>query len=69
MLIDLWNHFDGGEIAHVHCEACGANGPSIYSAQGTETAVRRARFAWGERAAGDRGPSRVVVSTSQPWRS
>ena len=26
-LIELWDTFDAGHIAHVHCTQCGADGP------------------------------------------
>ena len=49
--IDLWDRFDAGHIAHLHCEKCGADGPSIYSETSADDAIRRARFAWNRRAA------------------
>lgn len=48
-LFDLWDSFDAGHIAHVHCTACGADGPSIYSEAAANTAIMRARWAWNGR--------------------
>ena len=47
--VELWDAFDSGTIAHVHCEKCGADGPSIYSDYNAETAIKRARWAWNGR--------------------
>lgn len=47
--VDLWDRFDAGHIAHVHCEKCGADGPSIYSEVNADDAIRRARKAWNSR--------------------
>lgn len=55
-LYELWDRFDAGHIAHIHCTACGADGPSIYSECSADTAIKRARWAWNGRsqvAAGD----------------
>lgn len=49
-LIELWDRFDAGHIAHIHCEHCGADGPSIYSEQSANAAIMRARFWWNGRA-------------------
>lgn len=56
-LIDLWDKFDAGHIAHVHCEKCGADGPSIYSEQDADTAIKRARWAWKVHQLGDHDPA------------
>lgn len=50
-LIDLWDGFDAGHIAHVHCTSCGADGPSIYSEYGADVAIKRARYGWNGRSA------------------
>lgn len=47
--VELWVNFDAGHIAHIHCEGCGADGPSIYSEHGAQTAIKRARFGWNGR--------------------
>ena len=44
--VELWDLFDAGHIAHLHCEKCGADGPSIYSEKGASDAIRRSRQAW-----------------------
>ena len=49
-LFELWDRFDAGHIAHIHCTRCGAHGPSIYSEYGADVAIKRARFAWNGRA-------------------
>jgi NTP pyrophosphatase (non-canonical NTP hydrolase) len=48
-LCDLWEAFDGGHIAHVHCAKCGADGPSIYTEEGSDAAISEARVQWNER--------------------
>lgn len=45
-LFDLWDRFDAGHIAHVHCTHCGAYGPSVYSETSADDAIRRARHRW-----------------------
>ena len=45
-LMDLWDTFDAGHIAHVHCSRCGAFGPSVYGEKGAPGAVRHARNLW-----------------------
>jgi len=55
--IDLWDRFDAGHIAHMHCEGCGADGPSIYSERGADDAIRSARIGWNTRAAAAIGRS------------
>lgn len=47
--VELWDRFDGGYIAHVHCESCGADGPSIYSEFSADVALKRARWSWNGR--------------------
>jgi hypothetical protein len=50
-LIELWDLFDAGIVAHIHCEHCGADGPSIYSeVGGVDAALFRARSMWNGRA-------------------
>lgn len=49
-LIELWDTFDAGHIAHIHCGHCGADGPSVYSEMGAEPAIARARSMWNGRA-------------------
>ena len=45
-LIELWDLFDAGIVAHIHCEHCGADGPSIYcEVGGVDAALARARSA------------------------
>ena len=56
-LIELWDTFDAGHIAHIHCTHCGADGPSVYSEQGAEHARRDARHRWN---------SRMVVRNKPP---
>ena len=48
-LVDLWNSFDAGHIAHVHCEQCGADGPSIYQESPLSDLLIKARKAWNRR--------------------
>ena len=48
-LFDLWDRFDAGHIAHVHCTHCGADGPSVYSEQSADHAIRDARHRWNSR--------------------
>lgn len=48
-LIELWDLFDAGHIAHIHCTHCGADGPSVYSEASAEDAVRQARGRWNAR--------------------
>ena len=48
-LVELWDSFDAGTIAHIHCEKCGADGPSIYSEVNANESLRRARKAWNSR--------------------
>jgi hypothetical protein len=50
-LIELWDLFDAGIVAHIHCEHCGADGPSIYcEVGGVDAALARARSMWNGRA-------------------
>ena len=51
-LLDLWGDFDAGHIARVHCERCGADGPSVYNEQGAGEAIKQARIRWNARAPG-----------------
>jgi Lar family restriction alleviation protein len=48
-LLDLWDAFDAGTIAHMHCTKCGADGPSIYSERSPDDAISKARSAWNRR--------------------
>jgi hypothetical protein len=48
-IVELWVRFDAGHVSHLHCEACGADGPSIYSEYGPKIAMARARAAWNGR--------------------
>lgn len=49
-LIELWDLFDAGIVAHIHCEHCGADGPSIYcEVGGADAALFRARSMWNGR--------------------
>lgn len=48
-LLDLWDNFDAGHIAHVHCSHCGADGPSVYSENGADSAIKDARHRWNSR--------------------
>ena len=48
-LFDLWDRFDGGYIAHIHCTHCGADGPSVYSELSADHAVKQARNRWNAR--------------------
>lgn len=48
-LVELWEPFDDGHVAHVHCEKCGAGGPSEYSALAV-AALTLARAKWNARA-------------------
>ena len=50
-LYDLWNYFDAGHIAYVHCTHCGADGPSEYSEASADQAIKQARGKWNTRAA------------------
>lgn len=54
--VELWDTFDAGHIAYLHCESCGARGPSFYSKRGHEDALRMAREAWGRRHHPERVP-------------
>lgn len=59
--VELWDQFDAGHIAYLHCEACGTNGPSVYSDGGAEVALVRARHGWNGRSvaiAASEGPQR-----------
>ena len=50
-LIELWDLFDAGIVAHIHCEHCGADGPSIYcEVGGVDAALALARSVWNGRA-------------------
>jgi hypothetical protein len=49
-LIELWDSFDAGVIAHIHCEHCGADGPSVYGEMGAAGTIMRARAMWNARA-------------------
>lgn len=49
-LIELWDTFDAGHIAHIHCEHCGADGPSVYGEMGAAATLARARSMWNGRA-------------------
>ena len=48
-LFDLWDRFDVGHIAHVHCTHCGADGPSCYSETSADDAIKQARHRWNSR--------------------
>lgn len=48
-LVALSDRFDGGYVAHIHCERCGAGGPSQYD-ESEEDAIRYACNAWNGRA-------------------
>ncbi len=48
-LFDLWDRFDAGTVAHVHCTRCGAYGPSVYSEASANDAIRQARGRWNAR--------------------
>ena len=45
-LTELWDRFDAGHIAHVHCQKCGADGPSMYGEVSAQATVDAARAAW-----------------------
>jgi hypothetical protein len=45
-LFELWDAFDGGYIAYVHCSRCGANGPSCYSEPRADEAIAQAWRRW-----------------------
>ena len=47
--VEICAPFEAGHIAHLHCEACGADGPSIFSDLGAQAATNGARAAWGRR--------------------
>ena len=49
-LIELWDTFDAGHIAHIHCTHCGAYGPSVYGEMGAAPTIARARSMWNGRA-------------------
>ena len=49
-LIELWDTFDAGHIAHIHCTRCGADGPSVYGEMGAAPTIARARSMWNGRA-------------------
>lgn len=48
-LIELWDNFDAGHIAHIHCERCGADGPSVYGEMGAAPTIAQARAMWNGR--------------------
>ena len=48
-LIELWDHFDDGHIAYVHCTCCGTHGPSVYSEIDAGYACTLARRKWNGR--------------------
>ena len=45
-LLDLWDHFDAGHVAYVHCTHCGADGPIRYSETSADAAIKLARNRW-----------------------
>ena len=47
--MDLWEYFDAGTIAYVHCSKCGTKGPSMYREKSAHTAIEAAREAWNTR--------------------
>jgi len=49
-LMELWDTFDAGHIAHVHCSRCGAFGPSVYGERGVKAACEDASKKWNQRA-------------------
>jgi len=49
-LIELWDTFDAGHIAHIHCTHCGADGPRVYGEMGAAPTIARARSMWNGRA-------------------
>lgn len=55
-LFDLWDRFDAGHIAHVHCTHCGADGPSVYSEISACHAIKQARNRWNSRMVDRREP-------------
>jgi hypothetical protein len=63
-LIELWDTFDAGHIAHIHCEHCGADGPSVYGEMGANPTIMRARSMWNGRAAPYVAGARTM--TAQP---
>jgi hypothetical protein len=59
-LIDLWDRFDAGHIANVHCTSCGGDGPSVYCEDGASFAIDGARGQWNQRFFG--GSCQVIPS-------
>jgi len=49
-LYELSDYFDAGHIGFIHCTHCGVEGPSFYSENGANAALRMARGAWNTRA-------------------
>lgn len=47
--MELWDSFDAGHVAHIHCDRCGSFGPSIYSEISAQDAINKARAQWNER--------------------
>lgn len=56
-LIELWDVFDAGHIAHIHCEKCGCRGPSVYSDHSADAALTHARRMWNQRQAYRKTPN------------
>ena len=68
-LIELWDLFDAGIVAHIHCEHCGADGPSVYSEMGATAAILRSRSMWNGRAAYYEPPNIELSGPKGPARS
>lgn len=49
VVFPLWDVFDDGHIACIHCSRCGARGPSEFSDAGASIAVEAAQAAWNRR--------------------
>ena len=68
-LIELWDLFDAGIVAHIHCEHCGADGPSIYcEVGGVDAALFRARSMWNGRAEYLKPPNAELSGHQRPAR-
>lgn len=48
-LLELFDWFDAGHIAHIHCHRCMAKGPEIYSEISSQDAIQRSKEAWNRR--------------------
>lgn len=48
-LVEVCETIADGHVAHIHCEHCGADGPSVYSQRGPDPTAMRAQARWNAR--------------------